>query len=63
MTLTCCQLEAMDAYLSPSRVNAATVRPTFDEMISFCAGALRHVPLARSMDMGAELRPKAAAQR
>ena len=60
MTLTCCLLEAMDAYLSPSRVNAATVRPTFDEMIGFCAGALRHVALARSMDMGAELCPKAA---
>ena len=46
MAMTCCLLEAMDGYLSPSRINAATVRPTFDEMMDFCAGALRHVPWA-----------------
>lgn len=40
MTLACCVLDAMDAYLSPSRVNAVALRPTFNEMMSFCAGAL-----------------------
>ena len=63
MALTCCLLEAMDAYLSPSRINALTIRPTFDEMMDFCAGALRHVPLGQSMDIGIELRPKAVAHR
>jgi hypothetical protein len=42
--MTCCLLEAMDGYLNPSRINAATVRPAFDEMMDFCAGALHHVP-------------------
>ena len=63
MAMTCCLLEAMDGYLNPSRINAATVRPTFDEMMDFCAGALRHVPWVQSMDMGADLPPKAVAQR
>jgi AcrR family transcriptional regulator len=63
MALTCCLLEAMDAYLSPSRINAAAVRPTFDEMMDFCAGALRPVAWGRSMDIGAELRPTAVTQR
>jgi AcrR family transcriptional regulator len=40
MAMTCCLLEAMDGYLSPLRINAATVRPTFDEMMDFCAGVL-----------------------
>jgi AcrR family transcriptional regulator len=44
MAMTCCLLEAMDGYLNPSRINAATVRPTFDEMMDFCAGALRQHP-------------------
>jgi AcrR family transcriptional regulator len=61
MAMACCLLEAMDAHLSPSRINAATVRPTFDEMMDFCARALRHVPWGQSMDMGADLRPKAMA--
>ena len=39
-----CLLEAMDGYFNPLRINAAAVRPTFDEMMDFCAGALRHVP-------------------
>jgi hypothetical protein len=30
----------MDAYLNPSRIKAAAVRPTFNEMMNFCAGAL-----------------------
>jgi AcrR family transcriptional regulator len=40
MPMTCCLLESMDGYLNPSRISAATVRPTFDEMMDFCAGAL-----------------------
>jgi AcrR family transcriptional regulator len=44
MAMTCCLLDAMDGYLNPSRINAATVRPTFDEMMDFCAGALRQHP-------------------
>jgi AcrR family transcriptional regulator len=62
MAMTCCLLEAMDGYLSPSRINAATVRPTFDEMMDFCAGALRHAPWGQSIDLAADLRPKAMAQ-
>jgi hypothetical protein len=63
MAMTCCLLEAMDGYLNPSRINAATVRPAFDEMMDFCAGALRQAPWARSIDPVAELRPKAVWQR
>jgi hypothetical protein len=33
--MTCCLLEAMEGYLNPSRINADTVRPTFDEMKDF----------------------------
>jgi AcrR family transcriptional regulator len=62
MTMTCCLLEAMDGYLNPSRINAAAVRPTFDEMMDFCAGALHHVPWGQSIDLAADLRPKAVAQ-
>ena len=62
MAMTCCLLEAMDGYLNPSRINAATVRPAFDEMMDFCAGALRHVPWGQSIDLAADLRPKAVAQ-
>ena len=61
MAMTCCLLEAMDGYLNPSRINAATVRPAFDEMMDFCAGALHHVPRGRSIDLTADLRPKAVA--
>lgn len=62
MAMTCCLLEAMDLYLNPSRINAATARPTFDEMMDFCAGALRHVPWGQSIDLAADLRSKAVAQ-
>jgi AcrR family transcriptional regulator len=62
MSMTCCLLEAMDGYLSPSRINAATVRPTFDEMMDFCAGALRHAPWGQSIDLAVDLRPEAVAQ-
>ncbi|WP_338688031.1 TetR/AcrR family transcriptional regulator [Bradyrhizobium sp. 26S5] len=61
VAMTCCLLEAMEGHLNPSRINAAAVRPTFDEMMDFCAGALRHGP-RRSVDLAADLRPKAVAQ-
>ena len=63
MVMACCLLEAMDWHINPWRLNAATVRPSFDEMMDFCAGALRHGPQARSMDLAADMRPKAVAQR
>jgi hypothetical protein len=62
MAMTCCLLEAMDGYLNPSRINAATVRPAFDEMMDFCASALHHVPWVQSIDLAADLRPQAVAQ-
>ena len=62
MAMTCCLLEAMDGYLNPSRINAATVRPAFDEMMDFCAGALRHAPWGQSIDLAADLSPRAVAQ-
>ncbi|SFI74024.1 TetR/AcrR family transcriptional regulator [Bradyrhizobium sp. cf659] len=40
MALACCLLDAMDAYLNPSRVRATALRPAFDEMMRFCGGAL-----------------------
>ena len=60
--MTCCLLEAMDGYLNPSRINAATVRPAFDEMMDFCADALRHDPWGQSIDLAADLRPQVVAQ-
>jgi len=62
MAMTCCLLEAMDRYLNPSRIKPATVRPAFEEMMDFCAGALHHVPWEQSIDLGADLRPEAVAQ-
>lgn len=57
--MTCCLLEAMDGYLNPSRINAVTVQPTFDEMMDFCAGVLRcqSIDLARlaSQNRGAKI--------
>ncbi|MBW7971453.1 TetR/AcrR family transcriptional regulator [Bradyrhizobium sp. BR 10289] len=44
MALTCCLLEAMDVHLNPSRIGAATLRPSFEEMLSFCTSALRRTP-------------------
>ncbi|WP_245476092.1 hypothetical protein [Bradyrhizobium sp. Leo170] len=61
--MACCLLEARDGYLSPSRITPATVRPAFDEMMDFCAGALRDVPWGQSIDLAADLRPKAVTQR
>jgi len=63
MALTCCLLEAMDAYLSPSRINPVTIRPTFDEMMDFCSGALRNVQLRQSIDITSDLRPRAVGQK
>ncbi|MBR1330916.1 AcrR family transcriptional regulator [Bradyrhizobium ottawaense] len=40
MVLACCLLDAMDAYLNPSRIKAHALRPAFGEMMSFCAEAL-----------------------
>ena len=62
MAMTCCLLEAMDGYLNPSRINTATVRPAFDEMMAFCAGALHHVPWGQAINLAADISPKAAAQ-
>ena len=61
MAMTCCLLEAMEGYINPSRINAAAVRPTFDEMMDFCANALRHGPWG-AVDLTADIRPKAAAR-
>jgi AcrR family transcriptional regulator len=62
MAMTCCLLEAMDGYLNPARINAASFRPTFDEMIEFCAGALRYARWGQSIDLAADLCPKTMAQ-
>jgi AcrR family transcriptional regulator len=63
MALTCCLLEAMEAYLSPSRICLGTLRPSFDEMMSFCVAALRRAPPARSIDIAAERRLRTVGQR
>ncbi|MGY3609797.1 MULTISPECIES: TetR/AcrR family transcriptional regulator [unclassified Bradyrhizobium] len=60
MALTCCLLEAMDVYLNPSRVGAATLRPSFDEMLRFCTGALRRGPFLQPAEMTAHVQLKAA---
>jgi hypothetical protein len=46
----------------PVRRGEGTVRPAFDEMMDFCAGALHHVPWGQSIELAADLRPKAMAQ-
>jgi AcrR family transcriptional regulator len=62
MAMTCCLLEAMDGYLNPSRIDTPTVRPTFDEMMDFCVGALRQAAGDQSIDLVPELRLKTVAQ-
>jgi AcrR family transcriptional regulator len=42
MVLACCLLDAMDAYIGPSPAKSSIVRPTFEEMMKFCASALRN---------------------
>jgi AcrR family transcriptional regulator len=61
MALACCLLDAMDAYLNPSRIKATAVRPTFNEMMSFCARALSNAASANAASFqvtsnGADLR-------
>jgi hypothetical protein len=41
MALARCTCEAMGAYLDPSRMRTIAGRAAFDEMMSFCSGALR----------------------
>ncbi|UWU94859.1 TetR/AcrR family transcriptional regulator [Bradyrhizobium sp. CB1015] len=53
MALTCCLLEAMDVHLNPSRIGAATLRPSFEEMLSFCTSALRRAPFLQPAEMTA----------
>ncbi|MDA9430215.1 TetR/AcrR family transcriptional regulator [Bradyrhizobium sp. CCBAU 51627] len=60
MALTCCLLEAMDVHLNPSRVGAATLRPSFDAMLRFCAAALSRAPLMQSVEMLSHVQFKAA---
>jgi AcrR family transcriptional regulator len=48
MALACCLLDAMDAYLNPSRIKAVALRPAFNEMMSFCAGALNNAASANA---------------
>jgi AcrR family transcriptional regulator len=64
MSLTCCLLEAMDAYLSPWRISAAARQPSFDEMLHFCAGALRHSPSSQPIEttLNVLLRPSGNAR-
>jgi AcrR family transcriptional regulator len=47
MALASCVLNAVDGYLDPFRINAVALRPTFNEMMSFCAGALRNAAPAQ----------------
>lgn len=49
MALACCLLDAMDAYLNPSRIKATALRPAFGEMMRFCAGALGNTAFANSV--------------
>lgn len=60
MALTCCLLEAMDIHLNPSRIGAATLRPSFEEMLSFCTSALRRAPFLQPAEMTAHVQLKAA---
>lgn len=60
MALTCCLLEAMDVHLNPSRIAAATLRPSFEEMLRFCTSALRRAPLLRPAEMTSHVQLKAA---
>lgn len=65
MALASCLLDAMDAYLNPSRIEATAVRPAFNEMMSFCAGALGNAASVsaasfQGTSIGADLRYKSA---
>ncbi|MGV7216945.1 TetR/AcrR family transcriptional regulator [Bradyrhizobium sp. UFLA05-112] len=54
--LTCCLLEAMDTYVNPSQTRSLTVRPTFEEMMKFCMGALRYGMPLQLVDVQPDLR-------
>ncbi|WP_312016757.1 TetR/AcrR family transcriptional regulator [Bradyrhizobium japonicum] len=60
MALTCCLLEAMDVHLNPSRMGAATLRPSFEEMLRFCTGSLSRAPLWQPVEMASQVHLKAA---
>ncbi|RXT35253.1 TetR/AcrR family transcriptional regulator [Bradyrhizobium betae] len=60
MALTCCLLQAMDVHLNPSRVGAATLRPSFDEMLRFSTGALRRAPFLQPAGMTAHVQLRVA---
>ncbi|MCC8978867.1 TetR/AcrR family transcriptional regulator [Bradyrhizobium acaciae] len=55
MALTRCLLAAMDVYLDPSRTGVTTLRPSFDEMLSFCTGALRRTPSVQALKIASHL--------
>ena len=42
MALACCLLDAMDAHVAQSPTKPFTARPAFEEMMEFCACALRN---------------------
>ncbi|WP_275198960.1 TetR/AcrR family transcriptional regulator [Bradyrhizobium sp. CSA207] len=65
MALACCLLDAMDAYLNPSRIKATALRPAFSEMMRFCAKALGNTTFANTappqlINIPADLRYKSA---
>ncbi|WP_407187224.1 hypothetical protein [Bradyrhizobium centrosematis] len=60
MALTCCLLEAMDGHLNPSRLGATTLRPSFEDMLKFCTGALRRAPSAQPVESTSHRELKAA---
>ncbi|MBP0113422.1 MULTISPECIES: TetR/AcrR family transcriptional regulator [Bradyrhizobium] len=60
MALTCCLLDAMDIHLNPSRMGAATLRPSFEEMSKFCMGALSRMPSRQPVEMTSQVHLKAA---
>jgi hypothetical protein len=62
MPLAGCLLEAMDAYVSPSRIKAPTVWPTLDEMMNFCVGALHNESSLQAIGARSDLRSRAVGQ-
>jgi AcrR family transcriptional regulator len=62
IVLAGCVIEAMDAYLSPSRSNLAAIGPSFDEMMKFCAGGLLAPTTSEAVDNCADIVPAAVAR-
>jgi len=54
--LTCCLLEAMDGHINAARIRSLTVRPSFEEMMTFCMGALRYGMPLQLMDVHSDSR-------